>query len=120
MKICFTGDLKLVRCQMRTLTKQMDAVAVEAANERNLLVETLNNEIEFYKQKLTLIEQENERLKEDKDKLVVEKEDERTKNRELNQHLLELMRNITAKDANERNAATELSADLDALFLENR
>ena len=103
---------------MRSMSKHIDSVTIESNRDRMIDVSILS-EIEFFKDKVILLEGDIQSLLDEKEELIISRDDLRLKNDRLNQHLISLMRNLSGQRDNYIEADT-LSYDVDALYLENR
>lgn len=81
--------------------------------------ETILGELEFYKEKVLMHERDIQSLLEEKEELIVSRDDLTLKNARLNEHLLSMMRNLSNQSANYQDG-NSLAFDVDALYLENR
>jgi len=114
---CSIGDLKLVRCQMRSMSKHMDSVVIESNRDR-LVDESILAELQLYKEKVMLLERDLQSVLDEKEELVIARDDLTLKNDRLNEHLISLMRNLSGHS--QSYGDNSLTYDVDALYLENR
>lgn len=103
---------------MRSMSKHMDSVVIETNRDR-MVDETILGELEFYKGKVLLLERDIQSLLDEKEELVMTRDDLTLKNERLNEHLITLMRNLSGQGGNYSDSGS-LSYDVDALYLENR
>ncbi|KAJ6219722.1 hypothetical protein RDWZM_005534 [Blomia tropicalis] len=96
----------------------MDSVVIETNRDR-MVDETILGELEFYKGKVLLLERDIQSLLDEKEELVMTRDDLTLKNERLNEHLITLMRNLSGQGGNYSDSGS-LSYDVDALYLENR
>lgn len=99
---------------MRTMSKNMDTA--ESTRER-MVDETILSELEFYKEKVLLLERDIQSLLDEKEELIITRDELRHKNERLNEHLVALMRGLSGQADN---YDSSLRYDVDALYLENR
>lgn len=103
---------------MRSMSKNMDSLVHESNRDR-MVDETILGELEFYKEKVLMHERDIQSLLEEKEELIVTRDDLTLKNARLNEHLLSMMRNLSNQSANYPDG-NSLAFDVDALYLENR
>lgn len=103
---------------MRSMSKQMDTVAIESSRDR-IIDENILNELEFYKDKVLLLERDCQSLLDEKEELILTKDDLQLKNQRLNEQLLGMMRNLSEQSGNYEDT-NSLLFDVDSLYLENR
>lgn len=103
---------------MRSMSKNMDSLVLESNRDR-MVDETILGELEFYKEKVLMHERDIQSLLEEKEELIVSRDDLTLKNARLNEHLLSMMRNLSNQSANYQDG-NSLAFDVDALYLENR
>lgn len=89
----------------------------ESTRDR-MIDETILSELEFYKEKVLLLERDLQSLLDEKEELIMTKDDLRLKNDRLNEHLVSLMRNLSGRT--DSYDASLRHFDVDALYLENR
>ena len=111
------GDLKIVRGQMRTMSQHIDSAAYES-RDRNIDINIIN-ELEFYKNKVILLERDLQSVLDEKEELILSRDSYKLKVDRLNEKLNNLMRSSygdTTEPSNEDNRIV----DIDSLFMENR
>ena len=102
---------------MRSMTKHMDSVVIESNRDR-IVDESILGELEFYKEKVILLERDIQSLLDEKEELIVSRDEMSLKNDRLNEHLLSMMRNLSGQSG--YTDGNSHSYDVDALYLENR
>lgn len=115
------GDLKLVRCQMRSMSKNMDSLVLESNRDR-LVDETILGDLEYYKEKVKMMERDIQSLLEEKDELAEERDELTLKNDRLNERLMASIRSSNSGNADGGNGANSFDhpSSSEALYLENR
>lgn len=129
LTLCYLppGDLKLVRCQMRTISKEVNTVTIETNRERLLMDDSLMSQLHYEKERARLLERDVQSLLAEKEKLLVSKTDLQLKNERLNGHLVTVLRSMTMEQrqhyqqqAGDPANNNTLLYDIDRLSLENR
>lgn len=95
--------------------------SAETNRQERVVDDTILSELEYYKGKVILLERDVQSLLDEKEELVIARDDLRLKKDHLNERLMSVMRNTpgtTAATATGDKGA--LSYDIDALYLENR
>ncbi|CAG2112883.1 unnamed protein product [Medioppia subpectinata] len=112
-----SGDLKIVRGQMRTMSQHIDSAAYESRDVRNIDMNIIS-EMEFYKNKVILLERDLQSVLDEKEELILNRDSYKLKVDRLNEQLNGLMRSgySTGGDTAEDNRIV----DIDSLFMENR
>ena len=103
---------------MRSMSKHMNSVVIESNRDR-IVDESILGELEFCKEKVMLLERDLQSVLDEKEELIVARDDLTLKNDRLNEHLLSLMRNLSGQSGSFPDG-NSLSFDVDALYLENR
>jgi hypothetical protein len=113
--IYFSGDLKIVRGQMRSMSQHIDSAAYES-RDRNIDINIIS-ELEFYKNKVILLERDLQSVLDEKEELILSRDSYKLKVDRLNEKLNNIMRSTcSSSDANEDHRIV----DIDSLFMENR
>ncbi len=112
--IYFSGDLKIVRGQMRSMSQHIDSAAYES-RDRNIDINIIS-ELEFYKNKVILLERDLQSVLDEKEELILSRDSYKLKVDRLNEKLNNIMRSTCSSDANEDHRIV----DIDSLFMENR
>lgn len=100
------------------MSKHMNSVVIESNRDR-IVDESILGELEFCKEKVMLLERDLQSVLDEKEELIVARDDLTLKNDRLNEHLLSLMRNLSGQSGSFPDG-NSLSFDVDALYLENR
>ncbi|XP_054159340.1 coiled-coil domain-containing protein 149-like [Oppia nitens] len=86
------GDLKIVRGQMRTMSQHIDSAAYESRDRNNIDMNVIQ-ELEFYKNKVVLLERDLQSVLDEKEELILSRDSYKLKVDRLNEKLNDLMRN---------------------------
>lgn len=117
---------------MRSMSKQIssnkDTGRIDNLNSnkasRKIENENLINELQFYKEKVIILENDVRTLLEEKEILMLSKDNLQIKNEQLNEHLITMMRYMPMGDRNRiytnPNQTTTLFNNFDDIYLENK
>lgn len=120
---------------MRSMSKQISSNQTGLSNTsridnlnkatRNVENENLLNELQFYKEKVIMLENDLRTLLEEKEVLLLSKDNLQIKNEQLNEHLMTMMRYAPLGDrtrihSNANNPTTAFFNNFDDIYLENK
>lgn len=103
------------------MSKNMDSLVLESNRDR-LVDETILGDLEYYKEKVKMMERDIQSLLEEKDELAEERDELTLKNDRLNERLMASIRSSNSGNADGGNGANSFDhpSSSEALYLENR